>query len=77
MTNSNEIFELLSEIRTTQIEQARQLGRIDGQLEALGGPQGRINSLEATNNRQWWLHAAVLPIMFSIHGFAHKIGLNL
>lgn len=75
--HDNQLIEILSEIRQTQITQAGQLGRIEGQLEGLAGPDGRIKALEITNNRQWWLHAAVLPAMVILRSAALKYGVRI
>lgn len=78
MTTSNDQnFNLLCQIRDTQIEQAEKFGLMAGQIQALAGPKGRIEALERTDNRQYWLHAAVLPIILGLHGIARKIGLTV
>jgi hypothetical protein len=77
MTTTNDLLGLLNQIRDTQLEQASEIGKMSGQLESLAGPLGRVKALEDTNVRQYWLHAAVLPVLLTIHGFARKVGLTL
>lgn len=78
MTTSNDQnFTLLCQIRETQIQQAEKFGTMAGQLESLAGPTGRIAALETTDNRQYWLHAAVLPLLLALHGIARKAGLTI
>lgn len=75
--HTDRLLAVLSEIRNTQVTQAGQLGRIEGQIEGLAGPDGRIKALETTNNRQWWLHAAVLPAMVILRSAALKYGVRI
>jgi hypothetical protein len=77
MTTSNDLFSLLNQIRDTQLEQAGTIGRMSGQLEGLAGPKGRIEALETTDTRQYWLHAAILPIVLALHSIARKSGLTI
>lgn len=81
MTNFNSdlpaVLQLLSEIRTTQLDQAKDLGRIGADITALAGPTGRVTQLERTNIRQWWLTAAVGPVLLAAHGIARKLGVNV
>jgi 2,3-bisphosphoglycerate-independent phosphoglycerate mutase len=70
------VLQALGDIRRTQINQAEVSGRIEANLAALSGPEGRVTKLENTNTRQWWLHAAVLPLVFIFKGVAKHLGLD-
>lgn len=45
---------------------ATALGRIEGKLETLCGPDGRIKKLEDAQTRQWWYTVAVLPFVTAL-----------
>lgn len=75
-TNHTELFALLREIRDRQVGNAVSLGKVEIHVENLAGPQGRVTKLENTNTRQWWLHAAVLPLVFIIKGVTKHLGLD-
>lgn len=78
MTTSNDQnFNLLCQIRDTQIEQAEKFGRMAGQLESLAGDKGRIAALETTDTRQYWMHALVIPVIAFAHGVARKYGIDI
>lgn len=77
MTTSNDLFSLLNQIRDTQLEQAGTIGKMSGQIEALSGPKGRIDALETTDTRQYWMHALVIPVIAFAHGVARKYGIDI
>lgn len=83
MTNFNsdsgfsQVLASLSEIRSTQLTQAEDLGYIKASVEGLAGPQGRVTNLERTNTRQWWLIIAITPALLTLHGIARKLGVNV
>jgi hypothetical protein len=74
MTNIDEHFQLLRDIRSTQLSQATEIAKMSGQLESLAGPEGRVKHLENTNDRQYWMHAGVVPVVLFLHGAARKLG---
>lgn len=70
---NNEFVQLLRDIRDTQVTQAETMGRIEGTLASLSGPEGRVTKLERKNDRDAWMsygkHA--LTVMLAIAG--HKL----
>lgn len=82
MTNSNDnglhaVLALLSEIRTTQLDQAKDIGAMGSDIASLAGPTGRVTSLESSNTRQWWLISAITPALLIAHSFARKFGVDV
>lgn len=55
----------------------KSLGRIEEKVDSLSGPQGRVTKLEEQQQRQWWLSAAIIPVISGVHAIARKIGLNI
>lgn len=73
MTNSNQenIYNVLREM-------SEKLGKIDGKLEGLTDVVDvRIQALERTDNRQWWIHATVVPFLAAAHALARKYGVTI
>jgi hypothetical protein len=65
------------ERRQYNLEMAQAIGRIEGKLDSLCGPEGRVTKLENAQTRQWWLTAVVVPILAVAHAFARKMGVNI
>lgn len=59
------------------IEMAQSLGRIEGKLDSLCGPEGRVTRLEKAQTRQWWFTMAVAPALALLHGAARKLGVQI
>jgi len=59
------------------IEMAQALGRIEGKLDSLCGPEGRITKLEKTQERHWWFTVAIGPALALGHSIARKFGVNV
>lgn len=59
------------------LEMAQALGRIEGKLDNLCGPEGRVTKLEASQVRQWWFTACIGPVLAIAHGIAKKVGVNV
>lgn len=77
MDNESTLFNLVQEIRSTQLDHATNTGRIEAKLDSLIGPGGRITQLEDHNARQWWLTMAVIPVMGVFHAAARKLGIDV
>ena len=75
--SNDSIYEILDQIRNTQMHQAGQLGKIEGQIEGLAGPDGRIKSLERTDSKQWWSHALIIPLLALLHTALRKYGMDI
>jgi hypothetical protein len=37
----------------------------------------RVGSLEASNVRQWWATAGIIPLLAVLHGIARRLGANI
>lgn len=59
------------------IDMAQTLGRIEGKLDSLAGPEGRITKLENIQDRQWWLTVAIGPVLAIAHQVLRKVGVNV
>jgi hypothetical protein len=65
------------ERRAFNLEMAQSLGRIEGKLDSLAGPEGRVTKLEASQTRQWWLTACIGPALAIAHSVAKKLGVQI
>jgi hypothetical protein len=65
------------ERRAYNLEMAQAVGRIEGKLDSLCGPEGRVTRLERSQTRQWWFSMAVAPALAGLHGIARKLGVNV
>lgn len=65
------------ERRLFNLEMAQAIGRIEGKLDGLCGPEGRVTKLESAQTRQWWLAVAIAPALAIFHGFARKFGVDI
>lgn len=59
------------------IQMAQAIGRIEGKLDSLCGPEGRVTKLENAQTRQWWFTVAIGPALAILHGVARKFGLSV
>jgi hypothetical protein len=60
------------------IEMAAALGRMEGKLdEALRSDRERINKIEKSLERQWWMSYVVTPFLLVAHAFARKFGVQI
>lgn len=71
------MFNLLRDIRETQLVQAEEIGKIGASVEALAGPQGRVTKLETSSRNQWWFTSAVAPMLAVAHAVARKLGVAI
>lgn len=71
------VMAALDTIRKTQLDQAEANGRIEANIAALAGPEGRITKvekkLEKNSDRQWWLHA-ISPALLAVYAIARRLG---
>ena len=65
------------ERREYNADMARSLGRIEGMLEGLCGPEGRVTKIEKSQERQWWFSAVVAPFLVVAHAVARKLGVTV
>lgn len=70
------VMAALGEIRKTQLDQAEANGRIEANIAALAGPEGRVTKLEKAGDRQWWLHS-ISPALLAIYAIARKLGVAI
>lgn len=59
------------------IEMAQTLGRIEGKLDSLAGPTGRVTKLEEAHTRQWWVTIAIGPALAIAHQALRKFGITV
>lgn len=59
------------------IEMAQTLGRIEGKLDSLCGPEGRVTKLEKSQERHWWFTVAIGPTLALAHSVARKFGITV
>lgn len=59
------------------IEFSGSLGRIEGKLDTLVGDHGRIAALEREQNRQWWVTAAIAPVLALLHAIARHFNVDV
>jgi hypothetical protein len=71
---NDNVYSLLSDIRTTQLTQAEANGRMEAKLDALAGPEGRVTKLEKAAVRQWWISIAIAPALAGLHQLLRKLG---
>jgi hypothetical protein len=69
--------DLLLQIQEQQVENARILGKIAADVEALAGPKGRVSKLENHETRNFWVSIAIAPALALAHGIARKLGVNI
>lgn len=62
---NNAMFNMLRDIHEGQIEQARTLGRIEGNYTSTCD---RLDKLEASATRNWWMTYVVTPALVIGHG---------
>jgi hypothetical protein len=65
------------ERREYNLEMAQAIGRIEGKLDGLCGPEGRITRIEESQTRQWWFSAVIAPFLVIAHAVARKLGVNV
>jgi hypothetical protein len=65
------------ERRAFNIEMAQALGRIEGKLDSLCGPEGRVTRLEKSQTHQWWFSMAIAPALALAHEVARKFGVTV
>ena len=65
------------ERREFNLEMAQTLGRIEGKLDGLTGPEGRVTKIEQAQTRHWWFTVAIAPVLALLHGIARKAGYNV
>lgn len=68
MSDNRTTNDLLLQILEEQTAQGKVLAEMKGNIEA------RVSSLETTNRRQWYVHAAQAAVVGGL-GFARKLGL--
>ena len=56
---------------------AQVVGRIEGKLDELSGPSGRIKQLEDAHTRQWWFAVGVAPALAIFHAITRKFGIDV
>lgn len=71
------LFDLVKDIRTTQLNQAATMGKIEANVESLCGPQGRVTALETSRTRQWWVTVAIAPALSGLFAIARKFGVTI
>jgi len=69
--------DILIQIHEQQLRSAEALGRIEADIRALAGPEGRVTKLERAGTRNFWISTAVAPALALAHGLARKFGVNV
>jgi hypothetical protein len=59
------------------VEMAQTLGRIEGKLDSLTGPEGRITKIEKEQERQFWITVAIAPALAALHQLLRKFGVTV
>ena len=59
------------------IEIATAVGRIEGKLDSLLGPEGRVTKLENAQTRHWWFSYVISPTLFVMYATARKFGVHV
>jgi hypothetical protein len=71
------VFNMLRDIRDTQLEQAESLGKMAGQIDSLAGAEGRVTKLESAQTRQWWFTFAIAPVLMIAKGIVNHFGVKI
>lgn len=64
------------ERREYNLEMAHTLGRIEGKLDSLCGPEGRVTKLEHSQEKQWWVSFVITPIVIALGHIARALGVK-
>jgi len=60
------------------IQMATALGRIEGKLdEALKSDRERIEKIEKSLERQWWMSYVITPTLLALHAGLRKFGVQI
>jgi hypothetical protein len=65
------------ERREFNTEMATAITRIEGKLDSLCGPEGRVTKLEKAQTRQWWFTVVVSPFLAIAYAIARKLGVTV
>lgn len=74
ISNITKVTTMSEERRAFNTDMALAIGRIEGKLEVLCGPEGRITKIEKSQTRQWWFSMAVAPFLAIAQAVARKLG---
>lgn len=69
--------DLLCQILENQVKQAETLGKIQGDVSSLSGPEGRVTALERKETRNFWMTTAIGPALLGLHAALRKFGIQI